>query len=117
MTREDKFVAVIRMVESENKPEAWGDNGMACGAFQWHPSAFIAWYPQAHEFGGRERTWDWAFEMAVRKFFNAALADWSQATDADIGMAYHLHGYVNWDGWDEGYGTRWAAAEAKLANS
>lgn len=114
MTREDRFVQLVRHVESDNKPESWGDAGMASGAFQWHPSAFIAWFPQAHEFGGRERTWDWAFETALRKFFRAALADWSEATDAQIGMAYHLHGYIHWSGWDDGYAERWFEAEGKI---
>lgn len=111
-TREDSFVAALAKTESNNNPEAWGDNGYACGAWQWHPSAFISWYPRAHEFGGRERSWDWAYEMAVRKFFTAALADWPEATDLDIAMAFHLHGQVNWTGWEDGYAARFRAATA-----
>ena len=114
MTREDRFVQIVRLVESNNKPEAWGDDGMACGAFQWHPSAFIAWYPQAHEFGNRERTWDWAFEMALRKFHRAALKDWPEATDLDVCMAYHLHGYVRWTGHDDHYAARFVEMEARV---
>lgn len=109
-TREEAFVAALAKTESEGNPKAWGDNGYACGRFQWHPSAFIAWYPQAHEFGGRERSWDWAFEQAVRKFFRAALADWPEATDLDIAMAFHEHGYVNWTGWDNVYAERFNKA-------
>lgn len=110
ITREDAFIAKLAKTESDGKPEAWGDHGFACGAWQWHPSAFIAWHPEAHEFGARERSWNWAFEQAVRKFFRAALMACPAATDLDIAMAFHLHGYVNWTGWDHAYAARFAAA-------
>jgi hypothetical protein len=104
---EDTFVAALSKQESNDNIHAWGDSGRACGRFQQHPSFYASWGPRAVDFGGVERDWDWAFVFAVRKFFRAARATQPTISFLKIAMAFHLHGQIRWDGWDEAYATRW----------
>lgn len=66
------------------------------------------------DFGGEERSWDWAFEFCLRWFYRRAIAGRANATDIAIAMAWHLHGQVRWDGWDAVYSARWLAAKKHL---
>lgn len=114
MNREERYIAIVSELESSNNPKAWGDDGFAVGRFQWHPSAYATWGPAPEDFGGHEQSWDWAFTQAKREFFRAAIEDRPTATDLEIAMAFHLHGQVRWEGWDQGYVTRWVAAVAAV---
>jgi hypothetical protein len=112
MTREDRFCHILGEVESGGDQHQWGDNGRACGRFQWHPSAIITWAPLADEFGGEERSWDWFFELAVRHFHRRARKHLPAASDLTIAIAYHLHGQLRSGGWDAAYAERWLKIEA-----
>lgn len=114
MTEEDRFIQIVAMVESDNRPLRWGDSGRAIGRFQDHPSYYARWGPTEADFGGVERSWDWCFEFAARNFFAAARAHSPGKTLAEIGMARHLHGQLRWDGGDEFYRQRWASVEKRL---
>ena len=105
-----RFLLILAECESGASAKAWGDGGYACGRYQQHPSFYASWCPSPGEFGGRERSWDWAFDMAVRRFYAACIADKPDASLTRIAMAYHLHGQVRWDGWDSAYLDRWLAA-------
>lgn len=104
---------VLALVESANDPEAWGDSGRACGRYQMHPGFYVSWGPTILEFGGRELSWDEAFEIALSRFLEACERDRPTATDEQIAMAFHLHGQPRWDGWDDGYSQRWRAIAAR----
>jgi hypothetical protein len=114
MTEEDRFIEILGLVESDNGPRRWGDSGRACGRFQDHPSYYCTWGPIESDFGGQERTWDWAFEFASRAFFRAARAHSPGKTLAEIAMARHLHGQIRWDGADEFYAQRWRICELRV---
>src|SRR5271157_629067 len=90
MNDTDAFVAAISEIESQNQPLIWGDDGDACGPFQCHPSFYASYGPNPEDFGGRERSWAWAFEQAVRWFYADCLVD--KISPADSAVAYHLHG-------------------------
>lgn len=113
---EDLFVAVISDIESGGNPLRWGDDGYACGRFQQHPSFYATWGPTVEEFERQERSWDWAFDVALRRYFRAAWADERLAklgvfTRARrIAMSYHLHGSLVWTGWDDAYEEKFAFA-------
>jgi hypothetical protein len=114
MSEEDYFVQLVSKVESDHDPEAWGDGGYACGRFQDHARYYADWGPLKSDFGGRERSWDWCFEFACRKFFRVARAHKPTATLLEIGMARHLHGAVVWTGLDDAYEASWLKAEQLL---
>jgi hypothetical protein len=114
MNREERYLAIMSRLESGDNPKAWGDEGFACGRYQWHPSAYQTWQPTPAEFHGKEHSWDWAFTEAKRKFFRTALEVKSDATDLEIAMAFHLHGQLRWEGWDQAYVSRWLAAVAAV---
>jgi hypothetical protein len=65
----------------------------------------------AAAFLGRERSWDWCFEHAARKFYRAARLARGTASLLEIGMARHLHGQIIWSGWDPVYERQWREAE------
>lgn len=50
MASVDRFVAITALCESVDNPEAWGDDGRACGRWQIHPSAYASWGPKPHGF-------------------------------------------------------------------
>ena len=113
---EDRFVTALAITESADQPRAWGDDGLACGRWQQHPSFYATWGPPRGWFRKQEKSWDWAYETAVRRFFRAA---WSDERIADlidqvrinkVAMAYHLHGSLVFVGWDEPYAARFARA-------
>jgi len=104
--RETQFVNVQSELESANDPYKWGDGGRAVGRFQWHPSAYASWGPKPIEFDNEEFTWDQAFEWALRNFYRAARERFAQVTDADIAMAWHLHGQLLFTGFDANYAAR-----------
>jgi hypothetical protein len=109
MNEVERFLAITGMVESDNDPEAWGDGGFACGRYQDHASYYESWGPKKEDFKGKERSWDWCFEFAARKFFLVARVHKPDATLLQIGMARHLHGQIIWAGNDPAYATRWQA--------
>jgi hypothetical protein len=115
---EDRFVRAIGLLESKDDWRAWGDAGMACGRYQQHASFYATWGPTVGDFAGREQTWDWAFGVALRRYFRAAWPDESLATMQSparllrIAMSYHLHGALVWSGWDETYADRFQRAWA-----
>ena len=118
---EDIFVEVLARQESANRPEIWGDDGYAVGRYQQHPSFYASWGPTIPDFDGREKSWDWAYETAVRRFFRAAWSDERLAAmrprerAARVAMSYHLHGSLVFSGWDDEYGARWATLWARIA--
>ena len=114
MTQEDRFVKIIGLMESSNNPRAWGDGELACGRFQWHPSAYATWGPKPEDFGGIERSWDWAFEFALRKFHRRAHTAFPDKFEVQIAMAWHLHGSRRWEGFDAAYGNLWLDAAAAV---
>ena len=120
---EDKFVLALAITESADQPRAWGDDGLAVGRWQQHPSFYSTWGPPRGMFRAREQSWDWAFEIAVRRFFRAAWADERIANLTGpvrinkVAMAYHLHGSLVFTGWDEPYAARFARAWAAVAPS
>lgn len=114
MSDEDYFLAVLAVTESRNDWRAWGDDGLACGRYQAHPSFYASWSPRPVDFGGVERSWDWCFEWAARRFFRACRFDKPAASLGQIAMAYHLHGQVIWIGFDARYDEEWRAAETIL---
>jgi hypothetical protein len=111
MIEEERFIKILSRCESNDNPQAWGDSGRAVGRFQQHPSFYASWAPKPSDFGGRERSWDWCFEFAARRFFRAARAAQKDAGLAEIAMALHLHGQLRWDGWDDAYQTHWLLSE------
>jgi hypothetical protein len=111
MSEEDRFIKILGQVESGENPEAWGDSGRAAGRFQAHPSFYASWGPDPADFGGKERTWDWAFETAARNFFASARAQRPSMPMHLIAMALHLHGQLRFEGNDLSYAARWQACE------
>jgi hypothetical protein len=111
MTEEDRFIKICGRAESNNNPQAWGDGGNAVGRFQDHASYYLSWGPKNADFGGHERSWDWCFEFAARRFFRAARAAQKDAGLTEIAMARHLHGQLRWDGWDDAYEKHWLLSE------
>lgn len=116
-SEEDRFVRILAWVESGNMPAIWGDTCLAVGRWQQHPSFYASWGPQPNEFHGKEHSWDWAFEQAVRYFFKRARIQWPEAQLRNIAMAYHLHGQLRLDGWDDAYAKRWTEMEAKYGST
>lgn len=114
MSDEERFIKILALVESGDKPEAWGDALRACGRWQQHPSFYVNWGPRRDDFGSHDRTWDWCFELAARRFFRQARIHKRSATFQQIAMAYHLHGQIQWTGWDEAYAKRWALLEGTV---
>jgi hypothetical protein len=111
MEEVDRFIKILSRCESNDNPQAWGDSGRACGRFQQHPSFYGSWGPQPNDFGGKERSWDWAFAWAARKFFKVARERFPTASVLEIAMALHLHGQLRWDGWDDAYEKHWLLSE------
>jgi hypothetical protein len=113
------FLDALKATESGGSPDnAWGDGKMAIGPYQQHPSFYASWGPYPQDFGGRERTWLWAWEFAVNKFYSHAIVDVSgPKTPVQIAMAYHLHGQLRWDGWDNQYATDFQDAYYRLMPS
>jgi hypothetical protein len=107
MEEVDRFIKILGQVESSDDPEAWGDSGRAAGRFQQHPSFYASWGPAPQDFRCQERTWDWAFEFAARRFFRIARATVPAKPMLAIAMALHLHGQVRWDGNDAVYAAKW----------
>ena len=105
--REDAFVLRVARVESDRNPRAWGDNDYAVGQWQDHASYYASWGPKIADFGGEERSWNWCFEFAIRRFFRAARQMYPGMTDLQIAMARHLHGQIKLGGWDAAYVTKW----------
>lgn len=100
MSREDKFVNAIAHVESSDNPNVpLGDHGRAAGRFQQHPFFTYQWSPfgpKGVKLSADEReetkhnpTQDLVEELALRLFYRSAPPEKS---DADIAVAYHLHG-------------------------
>jgi len=114
MSDEDRFIKILALVESDDYPLAWGDSGFAVGRYQQHPRFYCDWGPKKDYFGNVERSWDWCFEHAARRFFRQARIVSPGATLSKIAMAYHLHGAVVWTGDDPAYAKRWADEELRL---
>jgi hypothetical protein len=117
MSEEDTFVEIVSLVESRDHTEAWGDDGYAVGRFQQHARFYCDWGPQREDFDGVERSWDWCFEFACRKYFKRARAEWPNFTLLQIGMYLHLHGSLTAEGWDEFYATSWLWAAAHVVKA
>jgi hypothetical protein len=136
MTDEDRWVKALAEHESKDDPCVWGDHlkekpflPMAVGRWQMHPSAYATWGPKPKDFGGEERTWDWALEFAVRAFFRAGrkkqcnllsailgAAEMNAAQALQLAMAWHLHGQIKFSGWDDHYADRFMKNWEKLQN-
>jgi hypothetical protein len=100
---EDEFVHFIGLAESQDNWRAWGDDGFAVGRYQDHASYYATWGPKPADFAGEERTWDWCFNFAIRRFWRAARKFYSTKTGLEIAMARHLHGQLVFTGWDQEY--------------
>jgi hypothetical protein len=88
-TPADKFIQAIALVESNDNPNApLGDHGRAAGRFQQHPTFYEQWHIPISR--GTNPTWDQCFEWALLHFYSNRPGDKS---DADVAVAYHLHGY------------------------
>ena len=100
------FRDVLARVESDDDPQATGDSGRAYGRWQMHPSFYATWGPRPYQFQGRELTWDEAFELALQNFHQMGTITRPDVTFEQLAMAFHLHGQIRWDGWDEAYAKR-----------
>jgi hypothetical protein len=79
----------LALVESRDNPNvALGDNGRAAGRWQIHPSFYDTWREPVPF--GQEPTWDDMFSLALKKFYDKAVAD--GIDDADAAVGFHLHG-------------------------
>ena len=115
MTAEETFVLALEQCETGGIDRSWGDDGRACGAWQIHPGMYASWGPRPEDFGRQECSWRWAFCFAVRKFYRAARESDPGRDLTAIAMAFHLHGQVVWDGWDDAYAMRFERAVNSLA--
>jgi hypothetical protein len=113
MTREDRFVSILADVESSNNPSEIGDHGLARGRFQWHYDAWSIWVRRGGGTLVAGMTWDALDTLAVRAFHRIALQMKPELTDEAIMMAYHLHGFHDFHGYDQGYAERWRECAAR----
>jgi hypothetical protein len=102
----DQFERLIAIVESSDNPNiGLGDNGRAAGRYQQHPSFYALWGPTSDNIRdklGGEPNWDTCYRFALERF-------WSKRKSNDailVAMAYHLHGYHNYNGDDKVYRTK-----------
>ena len=106
-----EFDATIREVESENNPEAWGDDGRAMGSRQEHPAFVAQWFPSIH--WRLAMKWDDVTRGALLAFYNRAVADGVDDVDAAVG--FHLHGQPHGNAGDSpDYAQRFREAAARL---
>lgn len=83
-----EWSGIIAAIESRGNPEAWGDDGMACGRWQEHPCFVQQWIGQVT--WSVRATWDDVFQAALLNFFDRASCHGISGLDAAIG--FHLHG-------------------------
>jgi hypothetical protein len=114
MTTPAQFQAALAITESGDNPEAWGDQGLAMGAWQVHP----AWlWDQIRSFQIKpavRSSWNSWVETYIEAFFHK-YAD--LGTPTEIAMHFHL-GHASEPGdvdWDAEYASRFEAALAKVA--
>lgn len=108
-SREDEFIKVQAILESRDNPNYVSSDGYRIGRYGWQTATFAHWAPRGAEYGERPLSWDEFGELALRRFFRAALVCRPWASDAEIAMAFHLHGHLLWWGWDVRYAKRRSA--------
>jgi hypothetical protein len=110
----EEFAACIAQVESGDKPTAWGDNGLAMGRYQVHPSWVWTWATYLKLQPTVSESWDHFIGRLVQGFFSAHNAGMHPG---QIAMYFHL-GHLDTEqdsDWDVNYAKEFAAAAVKVA--
>lgn len=101
-----KWSKTVALVESEDNPHAWGDEGLACGRYQQHPAFTLEWLAMGRVQVGVDWSWDRVFAAALRIFFN--VRSLPTPDPLRLVMEFHLGVQAVKDGkWDVGYAERW----------
>lgn len=108
-----QFAQILAVTESSNNPQAWGDSGLAMGAWQVHP----AWvYDRMHSRNivpaVRESWTSWVQRMVEDFYEQRAQHD----GPAIIAMTFHIGHRCDpgSDDWDYDYAKRFAQATGRV---
>lgn len=103
----DQFTHALALVESQDVPNAIGDNGRALGPYQMHPDFCDTYYPDTVQIGW---TWRDFYHACLLVFWNTEFGG-LQLNDLDaavnLAMKFHLGvGAVSQGKWDATYAER-----------
>jgi hypothetical protein len=102
MTDFERFASALAMTESNNNPQAFGDDGLAYGRWQMHPAFVDEWWPDDV---GVDWSWDQLFINALLRFYDTRLQPGRSLID--VVMEFHLGVQAVKDGkWDKPYAER-----------
>jgi hypothetical protein len=102
MTDFDKFAQALALTESNDNPQAFGDDGLAYGRWQMHPAFVDEWWPAELEVLW---SWDHLFRAALLRFYSARFQP--GRTLEQVVMEFHLGVHAVAEGkWDQAYQKR-----------